>query len=118
MATNFNRIKCNRMEAIDKDILAYDMYFGERKLNSGLIILNDDMKDSGIRPRWCKIYEVGPNVDHLNVGQYIYVEHGRWSRGVDITDNEGDKTIRKIDPKDILLVSDEEPTDLTIGSLA
>jgi hypothetical protein len=37
------------------------------------------------------------------------VAHGRWTRGLEIEDDEGPKTIRKIDPNDILLVSDEHP---------
>ena len=35
--------------------------------------------------------------------------HGRWTRGLKIEDATGTHTIRKIDPKDILLVSDVEP---------
>ena len=38
------------------------------------------------------------------------VAHGRWTRGIDIDDGTQThkRTIRKIDPKDILLVSDRE----------
>ena len=45
------------------------------------------------------------------------VAHGRWTRGIDIEDGQQDhkRTIRKIDPKDILLISDsvERPKDET-----
>jgi len=45
------------------------------------------------------------------------VAHGRWTRGIDINDGSSDhkRTIRKIDPNDILLVSDslERPMDDT-----
>jgi hypothetical protein len=37
------------------------------------------------------------------------VAHGRWSRGVKIQDENGETTIRKVDNKDILLLSDEDP---------
>jgi len=46
----------------------------------------------------------------------VCVAHGRWTRGLDIEDDSGVKTIRRIDPADILLVSDTEPgTDDTIS---
>jgi hypothetical protein len=44
------------------------------------------------------------------------VAHGRWTRGVEIEDAEGTViTIRKVDPKDILLISDEQPSDDTMS---
>jgi hypothetical protein len=48
----------------------------------------------------------------VQVGQWVLVAHGRWTRGVDIVDNTGTKhTVRKIDINDILCVSDEEVHD-------
>jgi hypothetical protein len=41
------------------------------------------------------------------------VAHGRWTRGIDIEDENGPTTIRRIDPKDILLVSDIPMVDET-----
>jgi hypothetical protein len=52
---------------------------------------------------------VGPEQKDVIPGQWICVAHGRWTRGLDIEDDEGTKTIRRVDPNDILLVSDEEP---------
>jgi hypothetical protein len=49
------------------------------------------------------------------VGQWICVAHGRWTRGVEVEDEAGPKTIRKIDPKDILLVTDQQPQDDTMS---
>ena len=43
------------------------------------------------------------------------ISHGRWTRGIDIEDETGKKTIRKIDPNDILLVSDEPVNDDTMS---
>ena len=36
------------------------------------------------------------------------IAHGRWTRGLKIEDEAGELTLRKIDPNDILLVSDQE----------
>ena len=41
--------------------------------------------------------------------------HGRWTRGIDIEDESGKKTLRRIDPNDILMVSDELPQDDTMS---
>jgi hypothetical protein len=46
------------------------------------------------------------------------ISHGRWTRGLKIIDEEGEKTIRKVDTKDILLVSDEPVNDLTMSDKA
>ena len=45
----------------------------------------------------------------------MLVSHGRWTRGLDILDNEGEKTIRRVDNNDILMVSDEPQQDETVG---
>ena len=43
------------------------------------------------------------------------ISHGRWTRGMKIEDDEGEKTIRKVDNNDILLVSDEPVKDFTMS---
>ena len=116
MATqNINAIKVNqKIRAIHDDVLVEEMVFGERSLSGGLILINDDGKGYGIRPRWGKVYSVGPKQLDVEEGQWIMVDHGRWSRGYLIEDANGEQTtIRKVDPKDMLLVSNEKPTDDT-----
>lgn len=90
-------------------VIVKDMNFEGRQLSSGIVLLNDNGKAGGIRPRWGQVYATGPEQTEVQVGQWICVAHGRWTRGVDIEDETGKKTIRRIDHKDILLVSDEEP---------
>ena len=48
----------------------------------------------------------------------MLIAHGRWTRGVKIEDAEGVKTIRRIDPEDILLVSEDSecPSDDSIST--
>lgn len=96
-------------------ILACDMKFDERTTRNGIVLLNDDMKSSGIRPRWCRVYAVGPEQHDVKVGQYICVEHGRWTRGIKIDDGTGKLTVHKIDSNAIMLVSDEPVNDYTMG---
>lgn len=112
---NINPYKVQKLKALNKDIIVADMYFGERISAGGIVLRNDDSKSAGIRPRWGKVYAVGPEVRDIEVGQYICISHGRWTRGIKIEDENGEQTIRKVDPKDILLVSDEPVNDATLS---
>jgi hypothetical protein len=109
---NINPYKVGKLKAMNDTIIVSDMYFGERISAGGIVLRNDDTKSAGIRPRWGKVYAVGPKVKDIKVGQYICISHGRWTRGIRI---EGEQTIRKVDPKDILLVSDEPVNDATLS---
>ena len=111
----FQPHKIKRLKPLRDSIIVSDMQFDERLSNGGIVLLNDDMKSSGIRPRWGKVYAVGPEQKQIKVGQYILISHGRWTRGVKIDDGEGEKTIRKVDNNDILLVSDEPVNDYTMS---
>lgn len=107
--------KINKIIPLHDAVIVSDMSFEERISQAGIVIPNDDMKNSGIRPRWAKIYAIGPEQKDVQVGQYILISHGRWTRGVKIVDNEGEKTIRKVDNNDILMVSDEPVHDQTLS---
>jgi co-chaperonin GroES (HSP10) len=104
-----HKITQDRIKALQDNVLVADMEFDTRLSRGGIIIPNDDGTSLGIRPRWGRVYAVGPKQTDVVVGQWIMVAHGRWTRGIDIDDGTTDHkvTIRKIDPKDILLVSDE-----------
>jgi len=108
--------RVSKLTVLRDNILVSDMEFTGRQLSSGIILMNDNGKSEGIRPRWGQVYAVGPDQQDVVPGQWICVAHGRWTRGLEIEDDTGPRTIRKIDPKDILLVSDEHPgSDDTIS---
>jgi len=104
-----HRISQSQLKALNDNVLVADMEFDTRITQGGIIIPNDNGTSLGIRPRWGRVYAVGPKQTDVVVGQWIMVAHGRWTRGIDIDDGSADHkiTIRKIDPNDILLVSDE-----------
>ena len=112
-AHQFNKSDFN---PINEHIIVTDMTFDERLSHGGIILINDDMKSSGIRPRWAQVYKLGPNCkEDLQEGQWILISHGRWTRGIDVEDETGKKTLRRVDPNDILAVSDEIVNDYTMG---
>jgi co-chaperonin GroES (HSP10) len=76
-----------------------------KQTRSGIFINDKDGSTDAIRARWFKVLAVGPKVDDINDGQYVFVDHGRWTRGIDIDDTK----VYRLDNKDILLVSDMDP---------
>jgi co-chaperonin GroES (HSP10) len=110
-----HKISRAQLKAIKKDIIVTDMEFAERITKTGLILPSDNGTSLGIRPRWGQVYAIGHQQQDVTVGQWVCIAHGRWTRGLDIEDESGKKTIRKIDPNDILLVSDVRPQDDTMS---
>lgn len=99
------------VEALHDWVIVRDMNFSGRKLSSGIILLGDDAKTDGIRPRWARVYAVGPDQKDVKVGQWVLMEHGRWTRGakIELQDTGEEITIRRVDTKSMLFVSDIEP---------
>jgi hypothetical protein len=92
------------------------MYFGEQKTKAGLIITNDDGNVRGIYPRWGQVYAKGPrNTDPYEVGDWILIEHGRWTRSVNLDDGNGEKDLRMIETESILGWSKTKPEDVFYG---
>lgn len=109
-----HKINRENFHAIGEHIIVTDMKFEERITRGGIIIPQDDMKSQGIRPRWARVYALGPDYKgEIEEGNWILVSHGRWTRGINIEDESGERTIRRVDPNDILLVSDEQMNDET-----
>ena len=109
------KITRSKFKVLKDTILVHGMEFKERLSQGGLILLDDDMKSQGIRPRWAQVYAIGPEVKDIKVDDYIMIAHGRWSRGQAIEDDEGEKVIRKVDPNDILLISNTPVNDYTMS---
>lgn len=113
-----HKLSQNQIKALHDHVIVTEMIFDQRITQSGLILMNDNGTTLGIRPRWGRVYAVGPKQQDVRVGQWVCVAHGRWTRGLDIEDESGKQTIRRIDPADILLISDspDMPQDDTIST--
>jgi co-chaperonin GroES (HSP10) len=111
-----HRIDRDQLQPLNDSVIVSDMVFDERISTGGIILVNDNGKSTGIRPRWGRVYAVGPDQHDIRVGTWICVEHGRWTRGIEIEDENGKQTLRRVDPKDIMMESDELPDDVTFSS--
>lgn len=112
---SYDPVKVSNVKALHKDVLVYDMDFGEQITAGGIVIKSDDGQAHGVKPRWGKVYKVGPEQKDVTVGQWVLVEHGRWTRKIKIDDGESVKEIQKIDIECMLAVSDQRPSDAYIG---
>ena len=110
-----HKITRKQFHALNDSVIVEDMEFDVRITQTGLILPNDNGKSLGIRPRWGRVYAVGPEQQDVRVGEWVCVAHGRWTRGLDIDDDGIKRTVRKIDPKDIMISADDRPNDLTFS---
>ena len=104
-----------KIRALHDDVIVTDMDFDEMVTASGIVIQSDNGKAHGVKPRWGKVYKVGPEQTDVKEDQWILIEHGRWTRKIKIDDGDGPKEIQKVEVKSILAVADEKPNDFYIG---
>ena len=116
MAISLDIIK-GEVKPLHDRLMVSDMEFGEVISNGGIILPSDDGQQHGIKPRWAKIVSIGhENTDDYNVGDWILIQHGRWTRGIDLEDGSGEKTIRMVEAESILAYQEEKPNDVYIGA--
>jgi co-chaperonin GroES (HSP10) len=104
-----------KIKPLNDNILVADMNFEEMKTASGIIIQSDDGKAHGVKPRWCRVWAVGPDQKEVKVGEWILVEHGRWTRGVTVQEDGKEFVIRRVENISVMLRADEKPADIHIG---
>ena len=109
MATAYD-VKHIQIRALHDHVIVTAMNFGEQKTAGGIILRSDDGKSHGVKPRWGKVYKIGPEQTDVKIGQWVLIEHGRWTRKITINDGESEKDIWRVDPTGIMLISDEEPS--------
>jgi co-chaperonin GroES (HSP10) len=103
------------LRPIHDKVIVTELDRGEKTTKSGIILLDDSTVEAGergIRPRWARVYAVGPEQVDVTANQWILLEHGRWSLGQDLTDSSGE-TVRiwLADHESILAVADEKPEE-------
>lgn len=91
-------------------VLISDMEFGDEVSTGGIIVKSDNGKAHGVKPRWGKVWAVGPKQQDVKVGEWICIEHGRWTRTFEIEQEDGSiLEIRGVDLNAIMLAADEKP---------
>tara|TARA_B100000085_G_scaffold281073_1_gene307047 strand:+ start:354 stop:755 length:402 start_codon:yes stop_codon:yes gene_type:complete len=117
MGNNLVSIHAEDIRAVGNRVIVSDMHFGEQKTRGGIIIRDDDGTSRGIYPRWGKVFRKGPkNSEPYEEGQWVLVEHGRWTRGLSITIGDVERTLRMVEAESILGYSENQPEDAIIGT--
>lgn len=99
-----------KFRALTNKILCHYIEKGQQTTSGGILLLDDDNSEGGIRPRWMQVYSVGPEVTDIEEGQWVMVEHGRWTHGMILRDENGEEfTLWGAEEESILLISDSEP---------
>jgi co-chaperonin GroES (HSP10) len=97
-------------------ILISDMEFGDEVTKSGFILKSDNGKAHGVKPRWGRVFAIGPEQQDVAVGDWILVEHGRWTRTFELEQDDGSiLEVRGVDTNAIMLTTDEKPADVQMG---
>lgn len=111
-------ITIKKLSPILDHIIVTDMNFGEQVTSGGIILRSDNGKSEGVKPRWAKVFAIGPDQDQVSVGDWVLVEHGRWTRGFEIQFEDDDSVTElfRIDPEGIIMSADTPPTDASFGS--
>lgn len=101
-----------KLVPIRDKVLVSDMNFDSQKTLSGIIIPSDNGKVHGIHPRWAKVFAVGNEQKEVKVGEWILLEHGRWTRGIEYELENGEIIeLRMVDNAAIMMSADEPPKD-------
>ena len=105
-----SKITADTIRPIRNRVLVQNMHFGEQTTKGGIIIRSDDGETRGIYPRWGQVHSKGPeNNDPYEVGDWVLVEHGRWTRGLEITLAGEPITIRMVEAESVLGWNDQAP---------
>lgn len=73
------------------------------KTKSGILLSNKNADDNSNTPRWGKVHAIGPDVQDVQVGEYVLVAPLRWTLGFKFEDTMYSKTIEK----EVLAVADK-----------
>ena len=96
-----------------------DMNFDEEVTSSGIVLQSDNGKGGGIKPRWGRVWAVGPDQTDIKVGEWILMEHARWTREFEYEADDGTVTkLHMADLKAIMCAADEKPSGVQVGVAA
>lgn len=116
MVANYAKTITGTLTPIKDSVIVSDMFFGEQRTKGGLIIKDDDGTTRGIYPRWGRVHRKGPNnKEEYQPGDWILVEHGRWTRAFEVDEGDGVKELRMVETSSIIGWSKTKPDDVVFG---
>jgi len=93
-------------------VFVSDMNFEEEVTAAGIVLQSDNGKGQGVKPRWGRVWAIGPEQIDVKVGEWILMEHARWTREFEYENEDGSITkLHMADLKGMMLSADEKPSD-------
>jgi hypothetical protein len=115
---NKSSITASEFRPLRKNVFVTDLDSGMHVTAGGIIRPDDNMSETGIRSRWARVWAIGPEVEDLTVGEWIFVEHARWTNSIDIDLPSGRVRVWKVDwPNAVMLASPDDPREAQLSSL-
>ena len=89
------------IECIPDTMYVEKIEYGERKTKGGLYLQAEQMDYEGrfAHPRWAKVRFKADNIKDIEVGVWIYIEHGHWSTSMKMNIEGKDETLWFISKK-------------------
>ena len=107
---SYSIVKVSDFKPLKGKVFVTNLEHGERLSRGGIILRDDNLRDTGIRPRWGKVWAVGSDVEDIAIGEWVLIEHGRWTQKIHLEIKDELIDIWSIDyPNAVLLVSTEPP---------
>jgi len=106
------RIRAESFRPLKNNVFVTHLDSGPSKTRAGILLPDDNMTERGIRQRWGKVWCIGPEVEDITVGDWVLVEHGRWTNEIEIELPDGVVRTWRIDwPAGALMACDVDPRE-------
>ena len=115
---NKNRIKAENFRPIKDNVFVSDLDSGPHITAGGIIRPDDNRSGTGIHARWARIAFIGPDIkdEDIKVGEWVFIEHARWTNSIDLEFPSGTIRVWKIDwPDSVLLATADDPREAQLS---
>jgi hypothetical protein len=113
-----NRITADGFRPLKNHVFVTDLDRGPHLTAGGIFLPDDNFTEQGVHPRWGRVCYVGPEVDDLRPGEWIYVEHARWTNEIELALPTGVIRMWRVEyPESVLLAADSDPREAVVINL-
>ena len=99
-----------KLEPLRDKVFLSHIEFGDETTAGGILLTSDNGKGGGIKPRWGRVWAIGPEQQDVKVGDWILMEHARWTREFIHEAEDGTLTsLHMADLNAMIVSADEKP---------
>jgi co-chaperonin GroES (HSP10) len=106
------RIKADGFRPINDNVFVTELDSGPHRTAGGILLPDDNMTERGMRSRWGRVWRIGPDVTEIKPGEWVLIEHGRWTTAIEMELPTGTVRVWRIDwPNAVMIASDRDPRE-------